>query len=176
MRESSNHHPIFFEVSNFGCRMVPLFPSGVRYSLLQNSLKFSDDFDIFGNVRFWNDFATISLWKIHHRRIFVQIFWFFSKFWWVPKFARFAWKCFNKKLERFFGFKFCNETSGASLKVHIFQMSWYQKKPSTLGESRASRVDSCVFQVSLKITSSLSYQSLKIRRWNNRKICMFLWF
>ncbi len=61
-----------------------------------------------------------------------------------------------------------NETNGASLKVHIFSMSCYQKKPSILGESRASRADSCVFQVSLKITSSLSYHSLKIRRRNNR--------
>ena len=112
MRESSNHPPIFLKVCCFVRPMVPLLPSGARYSLLQNSLKFSYGFN-------WNP-------------------------------------CPGAK------------PSGASLKVHIFPMSWYQKKPSILGESRASRADSCVFQVSLKITSSLSYQSLKIRRRNNR--------
>ena len=38
---------------------------------------------------------------------FSSFFLIFSNFWWVPNFARFAWKCFNKKLERFFGFKCC---------------------------------------------------------------------
>ena len=47
-------------------------------------------------------------------------------------------------------------------------MSGYQQKPSILGESRASRTDSCVNEVSLKIPSSLSYLSFKIRRRNNR--------
>ena len=112
MKDSSNHLLIFLKVWSFGRPTVPLLPSGVQYSLLQNSLKFSYDFN------------------------------------WNPRPG--------------------DETSDASLKVHIFSMSGYQQKPSILGESRASRADSCVFQVSLKITSSLSYQSFKIRRRNNR--------
>ena len=70
-------------------------------------------------------------------------------------------------------YEFWSESSKSSIDRYNFVMSWNLKKLSILGESRVSNADSCVFQVSLKITSSLPYLCSKIRRPNNAYFFMF---
>ena len=70
-----------------------------------------------------------------------------------------------------------NETSVASLKAHIFAKSWYQKKPSILGESSVFNGDisSAIFfaenHVFLDIITALKFEDEIMG-----EICLFLWF
>ena len=99
-------------------------------------IKFSNEIvaKSFQNRPMSNIFRMSNIWKIHHHRIFQKKF-FFSNFWWVPNFARFAWKCFNKKLERFFGFQIFDYFPLCSLEPPISANTRYHRNLSIPGES-----------------------------------------